>query len=487
MAQGSGTRPWKRGNEAARAVSATVIPNGDLIVTDEGNVYAGDGVKTAAQLPRVAFLADAIPPARSAVTNARRMRDLNSLYDASFPFEAIWANSADGHLTWSNLTIDAGFGGQVGQGGAISYFKVIGGTVKHRGPGNFDGFWMSVKHEGTREAGLFIGDIHGDQGGNVYGSHFYVKSTRTAPAFMVGGSDEIVPQVARSQIVANTAGAAIAAGVATTSVTLGTPVQLTTGTNISFVDANAAKVTCYVASDMASPSTTVPVKSFTSSAAIASGSAVQVGVNSAYFGRVIRNSGNQTAGSGLHIEAPEYTGDKATTPPFLYAINLDASAGSALAVGIKFGGAWATGIDMNGTTIVNAGSIVATGTSPNRDARLVDNLLLDNSRHIKFRNAAAAAVKTMGVTSSDNFRFIAPGPSKRWEGYDSTEATLLWSISGSGRADFSVGGFTTKYTSAAAASGFLTNGYMEVWHDSTNNLDYLMVHTNGTVKKVAVA
>lgn len=43
MAQGSGTRPWKRGTEAARALLNTVLPNGDVIVTDEGNVYAGDG------------------------------------------------------------------------------------------------------------------------------------------------------------------------------------------------------------------------------------------------------------------------------------------------------------------------------------------------------------------------------------------------------------------------------------------------------------
>lgn len=53
MAQGAGTRPWKRGNEAARAASTYVVPNGDLVVTDEGNIYAGDGTTQAKSLPRL--------------------------------------------------------------------------------------------------------------------------------------------------------------------------------------------------------------------------------------------------------------------------------------------------------------------------------------------------------------------------------------------------------------------------------------------------
>lgn len=53
MARGSGLRPWKRGTEAARAASTAVIPSGDLVVTDEGNVYAGDGTKQAKALPRM--------------------------------------------------------------------------------------------------------------------------------------------------------------------------------------------------------------------------------------------------------------------------------------------------------------------------------------------------------------------------------------------------------------------------------------------------
>lgn len=50
MAQGSGIRPWKRGSEAARRASTTVIPNGDLVVTDEGALFPGDGTTQARRL-----------------------------------------------------------------------------------------------------------------------------------------------------------------------------------------------------------------------------------------------------------------------------------------------------------------------------------------------------------------------------------------------------------------------------------------------------
>ena len=53
MAQGSGLRPWKRGTEAARAALAAILPNGDLIVTNEGNVYAGDGSTATNALSRL--------------------------------------------------------------------------------------------------------------------------------------------------------------------------------------------------------------------------------------------------------------------------------------------------------------------------------------------------------------------------------------------------------------------------------------------------
>lgn len=53
MARGSGPRPWKRGAEADRALNGTVLPSGDMAVTDEGNVYAGDGSTIISALKRL--------------------------------------------------------------------------------------------------------------------------------------------------------------------------------------------------------------------------------------------------------------------------------------------------------------------------------------------------------------------------------------------------------------------------------------------------
>lgn len=53
MAQGSGTRPWKRGTEAARALATAILPDGDLLVTDEGNVYAGTAGRAISALKRL--------------------------------------------------------------------------------------------------------------------------------------------------------------------------------------------------------------------------------------------------------------------------------------------------------------------------------------------------------------------------------------------------------------------------------------------------
>lgn len=65
MARGSGLRPWKRGTEAARSTATAVVPNGDLIVTDEGNVYAGDGTAQTKDLARLAKVSEAVRTATS--------------------------------------------------------------------------------------------------------------------------------------------------------------------------------------------------------------------------------------------------------------------------------------------------------------------------------------------------------------------------------------------------------------------------------------
>ncbi|WP_322544476.1 hypothetical protein U2G91_17220 [Rhodococcoides fascians] len=65
MARGTGLRPWKRGTEAARSTATAVVPNGDLIVTDEGNVYAGDGTAQTKDLARLAKVTEAVRTATS--------------------------------------------------------------------------------------------------------------------------------------------------------------------------------------------------------------------------------------------------------------------------------------------------------------------------------------------------------------------------------------------------------------------------------------
>lgn len=45
MAQGEGKRPWIRGSEVDRALRNDVLASGDIIATDEGNLYVGSGTK----------------------------------------------------------------------------------------------------------------------------------------------------------------------------------------------------------------------------------------------------------------------------------------------------------------------------------------------------------------------------------------------------------------------------------------------------------
>lgn len=92
MARGTGTRPWKRGTEAARAASTAVIPNGDLLVTDEGNVFAGDGSTVAQNLARLARAVEIeTPTADRVVYVSTSGNDSNSGRSHGKPFATIAA------------------------------------------------------------------------------------------------------------------------------------------------------------------------------------------------------------------------------------------------------------------------------------------------------------------------------------------------------------------------------------------------------------
>lgn len=414
-------------------------------------------------------------------TNGRALSLDTPTFDGSFTFSKISSNQ-DGLIAVRNLAVSGGFGGQVGQGGAISYFKAIGIAAHHDGPGNYDHFWGSVYHDGTREAGMFIGDITGRRGGNVYGGHFRVQSNTTAPPYLVGLALEIIPTVAKGVQATKVLGAGVPANTPTTQVTLTTAEQYTSGTNLSFVAADGSVVVAYVSATMGTPSTAIPVTSFTTASSIAKGENVTVGVNSTYLGMDIQNNGSQSASAAIsvshHGSAPA---------PYIFGLNFDSSSASVGGTAIMIGGAWGNGLNMNANTITQVTSVVGLGASPNRDVRLVDNLLLDNARHIKFKDSGGSIKKVFGVTSSDNSRFIAAAASKQWEFYDSTEATLLARIASSGRADFSLAGVTTKYTSGPTQPAFLTDGQVEVWHDTGSGTDYLVVNVHGVSKKVALS
>lgn len=340
---------------------------------------------------------------RSSKTDERIIRDTTSTFSADFTYSAISSNQ-DGWLVAKNLTINAGFGGDVGEGGSISYFKLVGASIVHNGEGNLDVFWASVAHHGDREAGLFIGDITGDAGGNVYGGHVRVISEDVAPLFHVGWLIECVPNVAQ-------------------------------------------------------------------------------GGSSTYYGVDVQNNGSEGMDAAIQIEASDGT----AAVPFSTGINFDISASDATATAIRTGGTWGSAFDANGNSMTNVNSIASTGSSPNRDVRLVDNLVLDNARHIKFKDSGGTARKTVGVTSSDHIRLIQPGASSQVEFYNNTEGSLLARITSSGRGDFSTGGVTSKYTSGTTQPAYLTNGQIEVWHDTTGGgTSYLVVNVNGSSKKVAV-
>jgi hypothetical protein len=390
---------------------------GDLGVAGAMNAAASkinehDELVTHGRLGETALSATFVAGAAAAGTNKRTVFRDAMEFDEDFPFDAIF-DGADGAIVWKQMLVSGGYGGEVGEGGDISYFKAVGGTINHTGDGNIDAFWVSMQHRGPREAGLFIGDVTSRKGGNVYGGHTRVVVDPDdgfgAPLYQASWSHEI------------------------------------------FVGAER-------------------------------------GAGQVAYGELIDIQGEFSASAAIQIGAQAFTGDKSTAAksPVVFGINFDTTVASPHATAIMLGGSWGSGINMNANSIVQAGSITGTGSSPNRDVRLVDNLVIDNARHIKFRDASATARKVLGVTSSDNFRFIAAGASKQWEFYDSTEATQVARITGSGRGDFSVAGVTTKYTSGATQPAYLTNGQVEVWHDTGSSTDYLVVNVNGVSKKVAL-
>jgi hypothetical protein len=414
-------------------------------------------------------------------TDVRALSLDTPTFDSAFVFSRISSNQ-DGLIAVKNLTVTGGFGGQVGQGGLISYFKGVGIAAHHSGPGNYDHYWGSLYHDGTREAGMFIADITGRRGGNAYGGHFRVTSQTTAPAYHVGLAIENIPTVAKSTQTTKVLSTTIPAATPTTSIVLTTAVQLTDGTNLSFTADDATTVVAYVDGSMGASSTTVPVTSFTTASQITAGSNVVVAVASTYLGLDLQNNGSQSMSAAVSVS---HHGTAAT--PYNVGINFDSSAASAGGTGIMIGGAWGSGLNMNANTIVGISSLAGTGTSPDRDVRLADNLLLDNARHIKFKDSGGTAQKAVSATSSNNVRLIRIAAATQWEFYDETQTTLLAAIKSSGRADFTTAGVTTKYTSGAVQPAYLINGQVEVWHDTGSGNDYLVANVNGVSKKVALA
>lgn len=92
-------------------------------------------------------------------------------------------------------------------------------------------------------------------------------------------------------------------------------------------------------------------------------------------------------------------------------------------------------------------------------------------------NGAGAALRVSGGNRWANLiqAFAADG------------ATQVFRVTTGGRVDATSGGITTKYTAGTAQPGYLTNGHVEVWQDTSTGTSYLVVNVNGASKKVAVA
>ena len=310
---------WHPCDEGApETVDRYMVPGGD-------DAAIAALVNDAASASRAALSATYVAQAPAATTNQRLVRHEGATFDNSFTFEALSATQ-DGYFVVDNLSISAG-------AATPTYFKAVGFDIQHSGAGNLDVFWASVAHSGAREAGLFIGDLTGSAGGNLYGAHFLVTPTTVAPAVIEGMMAELAPSVAR-------------------------------GSN-------------------------------------------------EWYGVHARNSGTQQASAGVHV-------DGVNGGTFLYGVNVDKTAGA---------------------------------------------------------GAAGAALRLSGGSNWSNMI----------QGFAADGSTQIFRITSSGRADFTTGGVTSKYTSGATQPAYLTNGQIEVWQDTGTGLSYLVVNVDGLSKKVAVA
>jgi hypothetical protein len=354
-----------------------------------------DAGSTRVKVTQADLSATYVPQVNPSTVNERIASRYQPVFDASFVFSKI-SSVQDGLLVWSNMNVSAG-------AATPTYFKAVGGSITHSGPGNLDVFWASVTHTGAREAGLFIGDITSSGGGNNYGIHTRNIQNTLAPSdILVGYECELQPNVARG----------------------------------------TAK----------------------------------------YYNILMQNSGSQPVSAGIQIESPATGGGG----KFDKGINFDASAADVSATGIFMGGVWGAGIDMNNNALVGIGSLSGQGSAGSRFVRVADFLTLDNTRNIGFKDTGGTHRKVLSVSGSDSTQFFLAKSAGQFEFRDFGDTTNLARITSSGRAEFAAGGVTTKYTSGATQPAFLTNGQVEVWHDTGGGLDYLVVNVNGVSKKVQV-
>lgn len=140
---------------------------------------------------------------RPAIASSGEVRfDLATDQRAVNVTSAAWAadrafgyGNKDGLFFVSSFTDDSGVA--TVNGVQQSYTKVFGARATKNGPGNMDAFWVSLAHNGVDEAGLFIGDVTGTAGGNLWGGHFRLTA-EDVEAVMVGLNVELVNNVTRT-------------------------------------------------------------------------------------------------------------------------------------------------------------------------------------------------------------------------------------------------------------------------------------------------
>lgn len=86
-----------------------------------------------------------------------------------------------------------GFIDQSGTNSPVTYSNLFGGTATKTGAGNIHGHYASISHQGTGEAGIFIGDLTSTAGGNIFGIHTLLVGSVAANMF--GAKIELSPSV----------------------------------------------------------------------------------------------------------------------------------------------------------------------------------------------------------------------------------------------------------------------------------------------------